>query len=162
VSATDRSNGTIVDAAFGPTLTSTTSPTAVEINAMTRIECGIVDGPNAPRTGSTVDITGLCDEESRKKRGTTDNGDITITMYREFDGTDAFWAAFDDATTTTQYLVISRGGFAAATAAATDVVDVYTVQMLSREPSSPTRTESQRFVATLAVVAPVDFDSVAA
>ena len=162
MAATDRQNGSVADIAFGAAgITSTTAPSAAEINALTRIECGIVDGPTTPRSGSTIDISGLCDTEDRYKAGNLNNGPITITLWREFDGTDAYWTLFDDATAGTQHLVIARGGFAGATAAAAGVVDVYTVEVMKREPSSPARNEAQRFEVELAVTQ-VDFDSVAA
>lgn len=161
MAAADRVNGNVADIAFGPTLTSTTSPSAAEVDAMVRIECGLVDGPNTPRNGSTIDLTALCDEQSRQKRGTIENAPITATLYREDDGTDAYWAAFDDATASNQYLIVSRFGFASGTPAATDVADVYTVQVMKREPSTPVRNEAQRFMVELAVI-DVQYDAVLA
>ena len=163
MAATDRQNGSVVDAVFGASaIVSTTAPTAAELGALTDIECGIVSGPDTPRNGSTIDISGLCDEENRKKAGPTDNGDITITLWREFDGTDAFWTLFDDATQGTQYLVIARGGWTTTgTPTAADICDVYTVEVMSREPGAPVRGEAQRFTVMLAVTQ-VDFDAVVA
>lgn len=162
MAATDRQNGSVADIVFGSAgITSTTAPTVAELGALTAIECGIVDGPDAPRSGSTIDISGLCDTEDRYKAGNLNNGPITITLWREFDGTDVYWTLFDDATAGTQHLCIARGGFTGGTPTAADVVDVYTVEVMARTPSSPVRNEAQRFTVELAVTQ-IDFDAVVA
>lgn len=163
MAATDRKNGSVADIVFGSgTIANTAAPTAAELGTLTDIECGIVDGPDTPRSGSTIDISGLCDTEDRYKAGNISNDPITITLWREFDGTDAYWTLFDDATAGTQYLVIARDGWATtSTPTAADVCDVYTVEMMKRQPSAPARNEAQRFMVELAVTA-VDFDSVVA
>lgn len=157
----DRLNGLFADIAFGSSSVTVGAPTVAEIAALTRIECAIIDGPTTPRNGSTIDISGLCDEETRMKAGTTENAPITVTLWREFDGTDAYWTLFDDATAGSQYLVMARGGFTGGTPTAADNVDVYTVEVMKREPSSPVRNEGQRFAVELAVIQ-VDFDSTVA
>ena len=158
----DRQNGIVFDAAFGSSTVTVTAPTVAQIDALTRIECGLIDGPNAPRTGSTVDLTALCDQESSQKAGAIENGPITATLYREFDGTDAYWALFDDTTdpNPTQYLVTCPRGFNSGgdgTVTAGDVVDVYTVQVMKREAVGPVRGDGQRFMTELAVIA-TNFD----
>lgn len=157
----DRLNGLYADIAFGSSSVTVAAPTVAEITALTRIECGIVDGPATPRNGSTIDISGLCDTETRMKAGTLENAPVTITLWREFDGTDEFWTLFDDATAGTQYLVICREGFTAGTPTAADNVDVYSLEIMKREPSAPVRNEGQRFAVELAVIQ-VDFDSTVA
>lgn len=161
MAVTDRINGLYADIAFGATSVTVAAPTVAEIGALTRIECAIVDGPNTPRTGSTIDLTALCDTETRQRAATITNDPITATLYREMGvegaGTDAYWTLFDDATSGTQYLVIGRGGFTAGTAAAGDIVDVYTVEMMKREAMAPVRGDAQRFNVELAVTQ-VDHD----
>jgi len=165
MAVTDRINGLYADIAFGATSVTVAAPTAAEIAALTRIECAIVDGPSTPRSGSTIDITGLCDTETRMKAATITNDPITATLWRETGiegaGSDAYWTLFDDATAGTQYLVIGRSGFTSDVATAGDLVDVYTVEMMKREPSAPVRGEGQRFSIEMAVTQ-VDFDSVVA
>lgn len=152
MAVTDRQNGSVADIHFGSSgISDTTGPTAAEVAALTKIDCGIVDGPETPSQGSEIDISGLCDTRSRKKAGNTDDGPITITLWREFDGTDAYWALFDPATTGTQHLVIARAGFTSGTATAGDTCDVYTVEVMKREPSAPVRNEGQRFTVELSV-----------
>ena len=162
----DRLNGLFADIAFGSgAISDTTAPTVAEIGALTRIECAIVDGPETPRSGSTIDISGLCDTETRQKAGITTNEPVTLTVWREFDGTDAYWTLFDDATAGSQHLVICRAGFTGAgdpaAPLATDIVDVYEVEVMKREPSAPVRNEGQRCMVELAVIQ-TDFDGVVA
>lgn len=151
----DRRTGSVVDVAFGSTTVTASAPTIAQITALTRLECFIVDGPDTPRTGSSTDISALCERETFNIAATITNGDISVTMWREFDGSDAAWAAMDDSANppTNQYLIICRGGFSGANGAAAsgDIVDVYGVQVISRAPMAPVKTDGQRFEATLAV-----------
>lgn len=162
---TDRRTGSVVDMAFGSSALTVSAPTVAQINALTRIECYTVDTVDTPRSGSTTDISALCERETFNIAATIENGDITGTFWREFDGTDAAWALFDDSAVPpeTQYLVVCRGGFsgAAGVAASGNIVDVYTVQVVSRSPMAPTKTDGQRFEVTMSVVAVV-FDEVVA
>lgn len=157
----DRRTGSVFDAAFGSTTVTASAPTVAQINALTRIECYIVDTLDTPRSGSTTDISGLCSRETFNIAATITNGDISTTMWREFDGTDTAWALFDDSANppTNQTLVICRGGFsgAAGIAASGDNVDVYSVQVVSRAPAGPAKGDGQRFEVMMAVTA-VDFD----
>ena len=158
---TDRRTGSVFDVAFGSTTITVAAPTVTQINALDRIECYIVDTVDTPRSGSTTDICSLCERETFNIAATISNDDITGTFWREFDGTDTAWALFDDSANppTTNYLVICRGGFsgAAGIAATGDNVDVYTVQIVSRSPMGPDKSEGQRFEVVMAVTA-VSFD----
>lgn len=162
---TDRRTGSVVDMAFGSTTVTQDAPTVAEINALTRIECYVVDTVDTPRSGSTTDISGLCSRESYTIATTIENGDISGTFWREFDGTDTAWALFDDSANppVTNNLVICRGGFsgAAGVAATGDTVDLYTVQIVSRSPVGPSKTDGQRFEVTMSVVAVVFDETVA-
>lgn len=155
---TDRRTGSVVDIAY---LTSAPSdldaPTVAEITAGTRLECYVTDSFETPRSGSTAEISGLCTREMFHIPATIDNGNVSIPMWREFDGTDAAWALADDTTVppATAYLVVCRAGFSGASGAPAtgDTVDTYTVQIVSREPAGPSKTEGQQFVAQWAVQA---------
>lgn len=159
---TDRKTGSVADIALIPACSDTTAPTVAEITAGDRLECYIVDSIDTPRSGRTTDISSLCERETYNIATTVENGDITATLWREFDGTDTAWTALDDtaATPVTQYLVVCRGGFSgtAGAPATGDNVDVYTVQVSSRSPEPPTKTEAQRFSVTLACLG-VEFDA---
>ena len=160
---TDRQTGSTVDVAFGIPVVTAGAPTVAEIGALDRLECFIVDSIDTPRSGSTVDISALCQRETFNVAATIENGDISMTLWREFDGTDTAWAALDDSATVpvTASLVLCRAGFTGAgdppASVAADVVDIYTVQVVSRSPVGPSKTEGQRFEVTLAVVG-VEFD----
>jgi len=151
---TARRLGSVADIAFGSTgIADPTAPTAAEVNALTRIECDIVgaDSVETPRTGSGARIEGLCEMESAEIAALITNGAITGQGYQHFvDGSltaNDFFILMDDTAVpaTTQHLVICRGGFAAATAAATDVVDVYTVQVSARAAIGPRQSAAQMF-----------------
>jgi len=154
----DRINGLYVDVVFGASaVVDLSAPTVAELTTgKTLIECAIVEGPATPRTGTTIDITGLCDTKSRMKAGTIQNDPITMTIWREPGiegaGTDAYWTLFDDATSGSQFLGIARSGFTSGAPTAGDIVDMFEVEVMSREASAPVRGEAQRFVVTLAVI----------
>jgi len=156
VAKTDRRTGSVVDMAFGSTTVTLAAPTVAQVNALTRVECFVVDTLDAPRSGSTTDISGLCERETYNIATTIENGNIVGTFWREFDGTDTAWALFDDSANppTNATLAVCRGGFsgAAGIAATGDDVDLYTVQVVSRSPVGPSKTEGQRFEVTMAVV----------
>lgn len=159
----DRRTGSIVDWVIAPTVTSVTAPTVAEITAGTRLEDGIVDTIDTPRSGSSTDVSGASSRENADIAATITNGPVTGTAWREFDGTDTYWAALDDAgdPPTTQYLIAARGGFTGGTPTAADVVDVYTVQIMSRGPVGPVKGDGQRFEFEMSILA-VNFDSVVA
>ena len=158
---TDRQTGSTVDIAFGSSAVTAGAPTVAQVNALTRLECFIVDSMDTPRSGTTTDISGLCERETYNIAATIENGDIGMTMWREFDGTDAAWTAMDDSANppTTASLVVCRAGFTgtAGIADTGDVTDIYTVQVVSRAAVGPAKADGQRFEATLAVVG-VEFD----
>jgi hypothetical protein len=156
MTAADRRIGAYMDVAFGLGPISLTAPTAVSVNTLTRVECALVGvGPDTPRSGTVADASGLCDIEDRQIAGLRNNGPITFPVFREFDATDTYWTLFSDVAQppATQYLVISPGGFAGATAVATEKVDVYQVHVVSRAPVAVARGETQRFMVTLANIA---------
>lgn len=149
--------GFVQDVRFGASgIADVTAPTVAEITALTAIECGIVgdEPPETPRSGNSVDISALCNRESSMMASTIENGNITATMFRFADGTDEYWTLFDDSVRDTQHLAIARFGFtgAAGVPAAGDVVDVYAVQILARQPLPTPRDGVQQFDAELAVV----------
>lgn len=156
---TDRRTGSVADIAFGSTTVTVTAPTVAQVNALTRIECYIVDTIDTPRTGSTTDISSLCQRETFNIAATVTNGDVSATLWREFDGTDTAWTLFDDSANppVTSYLVMCRGGFSGVggIAATGNDVDIYTVQVVSRSPVGPVKGDGQRFEVTLAVTAVV-------
>ena len=157
----DRRTGSVEDVVLVTTLASTTAPSAAEINAGTRLEPYMIGGLDRPRSGNVADVSAINDRENYSIPASIDNGPLSAMMWREFDGTDTAWAACDDTTNPppTRYLVVAAGGFAGATAAADDVVDVYTVQISARESEAAEKDEAQRFRATWAVQG-TDFDSV--
>lgn len=163
MAAGDRLNGNQVDVAFGAgAIASLAAPTAAEAGALTPIECAIVDGPATPQSGSTIDLTALCDTSSRQKAGLLTNNPITITLFREPNTTDPEWVLFDPATTGSQHLLIARGGWATTdTPTLADKCEAYEVEVMKRESSTPVNNEASRFMVELAVIS-VEQDAVIA
>lgn len=154
---TDRRIGSVADIRFGVTTVTLTAPTVAQVTALTSIECGIVgDSFEAPRSGNTTDISSLCQRETYNIAATIENGNLTMTLWREFDATDVYWTLFDDTALipVNSSLVICRKGFSGALGvpAVTDKVDIYSTQTVSRAPVAPNKTQAQRFEVTLAVV----------
>lgn len=154
---TDRRTGTVVDVALLTSAPSdTTAPTVAEITAGTRLETYMTPtGITTPRSANTTDISDLTSADNYSIPTTRTNGPITAEMWREFDGTDAAWAACADTTSppSTHYLVVCRAGFSGASGAAAtgDTVDTYTVQIASREQGPTDKENGQMFTATWAV-----------
>lgn len=151
---TDRRNGTVADYAIGSSTVTVAAPTAAQVNALTRIEDGLIDGVSRGRSGSGVPIHALSDRETSEIAGRITNEPITGMCYFEDDGTDTYWAAFDDSASpsTVQYLVVCQYGFTNSTATANDIVDVYTVHVSHRSPETETADDAQRFNFELRVI----------
>ena len=150
----NRRLGSVADIAFGAGgIADPNAPTAAEVNGLARIECDIVgsDTLETPRSGSGARIEGLCEMESAEIAGLVTNGPISGQGYQHFIDGDStandFFILMDDSASpaVTQHLVVCRGGFAGAAAAADDVVDVYTVQVSARNYVGPRQAAAQMF-----------------
>ena len=161
--AEHRRTGSTEDVVLVTTLTSLTAPSAAEVNAGTRLEGMMIGGLERPRSPNFADVSANDDPENFSIPGSIDNGPVKATLWRHGDGTDAAWAACDDTVIPrpTRYIVVAPMGFAGATCAANDVVDVYQVKIGSREPQKPDKDGGIRFDATWAVQA-TEFDSTCA
>jgi hypothetical protein len=158
-SKSDIKVGSVADIAFGSSgVADVTAPTVAEINALTRIECDIVGNEpvSTPRSGNVIDISSLCDRENYELPTTIVNGRIRIPFFRYLgDGvTDVAWDLFDDSANppTEQHLAIARYGFAGATAAADDVIDLYTVMVIVRGEMDIAKENDQRGFVELSVL----------
>ena len=151
---TDRSSGGVLDVAIIPACSDTAAPTVAEITAGTRLETYLVGGLKFPRSANSADVSSVADRESFNISTSIQNGDITGTFWREFDGTDAAWAALDDTAdpVVTQYLVVCSGGFTSSKPTAADIVDVYTIHVATREAEPGGKDDPQRFNSTMTVL----------
>ena len=132
----DRRDNAVSRYLFGPTgIADVNAPTVAELTALTDITCGIVNQMTTDRSGSQVDIAGLCDMESAEIAGRIQNEPAAGELFREV-GTDDYWTLFDDQAdpNPVQHLVVARFGFTSGTITAGDLVDVYTVQVGVRSP----------------------------
>lgn len=121
-----------------PTLTSVTSPSAAEINAGTEITAGLRGVPDFPRTGNPADDSDLSTEVDKQAKGTITLGSGTFQMKRTL-ATETQYNAFAEGDS--GFLVIFRKGTAGASPAASDVADVFTVDVQIKAPGAPGRNE---------------------
>jgi hypothetical protein len=159
---TQRRNGSVVDMAIGTVLPANpAAPTVIELNAATmiRLECDVVGGEtvDTPRTGTAIDVAGLCQLDSAEIAGMIQNGPITLSLYRHFGAPDLTWAAFDDTVSPApaKAFWMCRAGATGALGAiaATDKVDLFTVTVMHRNPIGPRKGDAQRYEVALAVQA---------
>ena len=124
------------------TLSSTTSPTAVQINAGVSLEAFITpDGLDVSPDQNFVDTSTLAGLSEFQDFGRS-KVDSSLTMKR--DSTDTAWTTF--ASQPSGYLVIRRGVSNATTGAASQVVEVYPVKASNRFPVKPASNEVEKFM----------------
>lgn len=104
------------------TLSSTTSPSAAEINAGVELTGKLRGIPQIPRTANTADASDLSSTFEKRMRGTVGGDSITMELKRDT-GTETEYAAMDEGDE--GFLVVFRKGTAGASPAAADVCDVY-------------------------------------
>ena len=150
----DRRNASVADISFGATSVTAGAITVAEATALTRVECAFIDGLDTPRSGSGIAIHALCDTETAEIAGRITNDPVSFVAFREFDGTDAYWALFDDGAdpNPVQNMLVARAGYSGGTPTIGDVVDWYELSVSARSPMLGDE-ESQRFDGELRVVA---------
>lgn len=120
------------------TLTSTTSPSAAEVNAGTEITAALKGIPDAPRSGNQADDSDLSDRVNKQVRGTIDLGAMTMQMKRTLATETEYNAVVEG---DSRFLVVLRQGTAGASPAAGDLADVFTIEVNVKGPGTPGRDE---------------------
>ena len=120
------------------TLTSTTSPSAAEINAGTELTSKLRGIPNLPRSGNTADDSDLSSAFEKRIRATVGGDTVSFDLKRE-KGTETEYSAMSEGDN--GYLVVFRKGTAGSSPASGDVCDVYPVQVLVKSPGQPGRND---------------------
>lgn len=120
------------------TLSSTTAPSAAEVNAGTELTPAVRGMPDAPRSGNFADDSDLSSRVDRQVRGTITLGGVTLQMKRTL-ATETEYNALAEGDS--GYLVVFRKGTAGASPAASDVADVFTVEVNVKAPGTPGRNE---------------------
>lgn len=123
------------------TLSSTTAPTATQINAGVSIEGFITaDGLDVSQDQNFVDVSVLNSASELQDFGRS-KLDAALTMKR--DSTDTAWTTF--ASQPSGYLVIRRGVPNTTTGTAGQKVEVYPVKASIRMPMKPASNEMEKF-----------------
>lgn len=135
---------------FAITITTTSAPTAAEINAGVDLTGFLTDGGiSTPLDGSTVDVSDMSSRFNKTQAGTFGGQNLTAELFRD-DSADTAWTTLPR--DTVGYFVISREGFATAgTAVSGDLVDVWPITVISRNMADIARNEAARFTAECAV-----------
>lgn len=120
------------------TLTSTTSPTAAQINAGQEITAAVKGAPDYPRSSNPADDSDLSTRVDKQAKGTITLGAVTL-MLKRTQAVETEYAALTEGES--GFLVVFRKGTAGASPAAADVCDVLTVDVDIKSPGTPGRNE---------------------
>jgi hypothetical protein len=131
------------------TLSSTTAPTATQINAGVALEGFITaDGLDISPDQNFVDVSVLNSASELQDFGRT-KVDASLTMKR--DSTDTAWTTF--ASQPSGYLVVRRGVANTTTGTAAQKVEVYPVKASNRFPVKPAANDMEKFMVKFALTA---------
>lgn len=133
---------------FVVTITTTSAPTAAEINAGVDLT-SFLRTASTPLDGSVVDIADMSSRFNKTTVGSYGGQTMTIELYRD-NATDTAWTTLPR--DTTGYAVYAREGFATAgTAVSGDKVDVWPITVISRNMADIGRDDPSMFVAECGV-----------
>ena len=142
----------VLELSYVLTIGTPAAPTAAELNAGTFLTDFLTDGGLAtPLDGSIVDAADMGAAFNKTASGTFGGQPLTLELFRD-DSADTAWTTL--ARGTTGFIVIARFGLATpGTYAIADVVDIWTIDVVTRNPVDVARNEMQRFTAEMAVTA---------
>lgn len=152
----------VIQLHYVPSIADKTAPTTTEIDAGTDLSGFLLrDGLSTPLPGSTMDTADVSSDYSKTGRGSFGAEPISVTLHRD-DAADTAWDTLPRATT--GFLVVARqgGSGAGGDLAAGDPVEVWDIDVISREPVDIADNQTQRFVATCAVPDTPELDAVVA
>jgi len=131
------------------TLSSTTSPTATQINAGVALETFLPpDGVDVSPDQNFVDVSALNSASELQSLGRT-KVDMSLTMFRR--ATDTAWTTF--ASNPAGFIVIRRGVVNTTTGAASQKVEVYPALAGVRAPMKPAANEAEKFTVKFGLTA---------
>ena len=144
---------------FVTTLSSVTSPTAVQINAGVDLTPFLLrDGLSTPNSGNTIDASDAASRFNKTAPGTRGGDAITLSLQRD-NTTDTAWTTLVE--DTAGYIVVRRFGGSTVTTTPAQKVEVYTGTVINRE-MSPIGDQTQRFTASFSVEAAPELNSTVA
>lgn len=145
-----------------PTIADKDAPTVAEINAGTDLTPFLTrDGLSTPMDGSTIDVAGANDRYNATAPGTYGGQPVTVKLFREsVAADDDAWAALPIGTD--GYLVVRRFGGSDVAFAAAQQVEVWPIDVISRNMLPIADNEAQKFEVACAVPTPPAQDAVVA
>ncbi len=147
---------------YVPTLTNPAAPTVAGLTAGVPLTAHLGrSGLTTPRSANTMDISDAFSKQNKSGRGTKGGEQLSLTFFRDsVTGSDTAWSTLTEATD--GYLVVRRFGGPAVAWAATQKVEVYPIEVISREMQPIAENTPQQFVATCAVPAETQQDATVA
>lgn len=159
---------------YVPTISNKSAPTVAELTAGKNLTPFLRrDGLTTPKSGSTIDVSTVEDRYNSTAAGSYGGDPIEIMLYRDNGTTltDLAWTTLAPASGSTAavsgFLVIHRFGAGTAKTAtsaptAADRVEVWPIEVTSREMAPIADNEAQRFVVKCAIPTPPVDDAVLA
>lgn len=150
-----------------PTISNQAAPSVAEIGAGVDLTGYLRrDGLKTPLAGSAVDGADMGSRYNKTGRGSFGGSPISVVCYRGSNGAGdpADDDAWDTLTPDTDgFLVVARhGGSSSGALAATDTVEVWPIEVISREMMDTADNEYQKFTATCAVPSEPTLEAVVA
>lgn len=145
-----------------PSIADTSAPTTTELDAGVLLtDMMLRDGLTTPDSGNTVDASDMSSRQNKTTRGTRGGDTVAITAHRDSE------TAADEAYDTLHndfdgFLVIRRFGGSDTAYAADDTVEVWPIEVISREMAATSGDQTQRFTANCAVTDEVVYDAAVA
>lgn len=141
------------------TIADPTAPTVAELDAGTLLQQAMTrDGLNTPDSGNTVDASDVANLQDKTARGTRGGDTLSITAHRDSEAaSDGAWDTLS--TDYDGYIVIRRFGGSDTAWASGDTVEVWPIEVISREMASISTNQTQRFTASCAVTDAVEYDA---
>lgn len=136
---------------FVPTIANMAEPTLSEITDGDDAT-GFLRALSTPLDGSVVDVSDASSKYNKTAPGTYGGQEVTAEFYRDSDqANDTIWNLLPRGTTT--HIVIARrgGSGSGGELQADDYVDVWPVQVVTRNPADYTRNEPTGFTVTFSV-----------
>jgi len=141
----------VLEVVFATAVTDMSAPTLSEITAGTRAT-GFLRSLSTPLEGSTVDISDVSSKYNKTTSGTYGGQEVTAEFYRDSDqANDTIWNLLPRGTVV--YLIVARrgGGGVDGIIDTGDYVDVWKLEVITRNPSDYSRNEPTGFMVSFAV-----------
>ena len=141
----------VLKVSYVATIADTSAPTATEITAGTDLT-PFLRGLSTPLEGSTVDISDASSKYNKTAAGTYGGQMVTAEFYRDDDqANDTVWNLLPRGTE--GYFVVARRGGSGTDGAiaASDYVDVWPIEVITRNPADYARNEPTGFAVSCAV-----------